>query len=311
MKRPTLLRAGLALASLTTLLATSCTAPRIMTMSGKVTPKGEFKAGGNLAFNLPTETISKTSSAVKEAATQLASQDKVDYSTSGELVEKLQVAALAYVLDPVQTAPDLYVRYGVIDRLDVGYKYAFGSHVFDGMYQFMGPVGTPEQPGGAAGAMYGSIGLQFATQRAKLPDIPYLDDINGLLQFRATRNDLLVPLVFSHSFGPEEEIGAISYGVVYSHTFLRYGFDPRNIYVSNSASQLIPSLPERKQSFSSYGAFVNVKVGFRYAYIVPALAMYYQNYGTYQLLNSKSAKLSGMTFIPSIGVQFRIPTGRR
>ncbi|UOQ74398.1 hypothetical protein [Hymenobacter cellulosilyticus] len=208
----------------------------------------------------------------------------------------------------MQPSSDLYVRYGVIDRLDVGYKYAFGSHVFDAMFQFLGTTGTPEKPGGAAGGMYGSIGLQFATQRAKLPDLPFLDNINSLLQFTANRNDLMVPLVFSHSFGPEEEIGAISYGVVYSHTFLRYGFQPKTIYSNN---QLIPSLPLGKQDFSSYGAFFNAKVGFRYVYVVPALSVFYQNYGQYQLLNNKTAKLSGVTFIPSVGLQFRIPTSRR
>ncbi|UOQ55146.1 hypothetical protein [Hymenobacter cellulosivorans] len=307
MTRFSFLRPAQVLLAAATLLTTACSAPRLMTMSGKVTPKGEFKAGGNLAFNVPTSTIGKTGSAVREAAEQLLTQDKVDYGTSGELIDKLQTAALAYALDPVQPSSDLYVRYGVANRVDVGYKYAFGSHVFDAMYQFLGSTGTPERPGAAAGSMYGSIGLQFATQRAKLPDLPFLDNINELLQFTANRNDLMVPLVFSHSFGPEEQIGAISYGVVYSHTFLRYGFQPRNIYSNN---QLIPSLPLGKQDFSSYGAFFNVKLGYRYAYVVPALSVYYQNYGQYQLLNNKTTKLSGVTFIPSIGVQFRIPTKR-
>jgi len=308
MKRLSSFRSGLALAALTALLTTSCMAPRAITSSGKVTPRGEFRVGGNQSFNIPTETISKTGSVVKEAADQLSSQDKVQYSN---LVDKLQVAALAYVIDPVQPAADLYVRYGAIDRLDVGYKYAFGSHVFDAMYQFMGSTGTPEHPGGAAGATYGSIGLQYATQRAKLPSVPFLDDIDGLLRFRATRHDLIVPLVFSKSFGPEEEIGAFSYGLVYTHTFLRYGFDPRNIYKAGSNTDLLPSLPEQKRDFSSYGAFVNVKVGYRYAYFIPAFAVYYQNYGTFQLLNNQTTKLKGLTFIPSLGLQFRIPTTRK
>jgi hypothetical protein len=305
MQRHSSLRFGLALATLATLLTTSCMAPRAITSSGKVTPKGEFRVGGTQSFNIPTETLSKSGSAVKEAASQLASQDKVQYS---ELVDKVQIAALAYVLDPVQPAADLYVRYGALDRLDVGYKYAFGSHVFDAMYQFLGPTGTPEHPGGAAGATYGSIGLQYATQRAKLPSLPFLDDIDGLLRFRATRHDLIVPLVFSKSLGQEEEIGALSYGLVYTHTFVRYGFDPRNIYQSGSNTDLLPALPEQKRDFSSYGAFVNVKVGYRYAYVIPAFAMYYQNYGSYQLLNNQTAKLKGFTFIPSIGLQFRIPS---
>ncbi|GAA4015555.1 hypothetical protein GCM10022408_31120 [Hymenobacter fastidiosus] len=298
----------MALAALTAFFATSCMAPRAITSSGKVTPRGEFRVGGTQSFNIPTETISKTGAVVKEAADQLSRQDKVQYS---DLVDKLQVAALTYVIDPVQPAADLYVRYGAIDRLDVGYKYAFGSHVFDAMYQFMGTTGTPESPGGAAGGMYGSIGLQFATQRARLPTIPYFDNINSLLRFQANRNDLLVPLVFSKSFGPEEEIGAVSFGAVYTRTFLRYGFDPRNIYKSGSSTDLLPTLPEQRRSFSSYGAFANVKIGYRYAYIIPAFAMYYQNYGTFQLLNNKTAKLKGFTFIPSIGLQFRIPTSRK
>ncbi|RYU77640.1 hypothetical protein [Hymenobacter persicinus] len=308
MKRLFSLRFGLVLTALATLGTTGCIAPRAVTSTGKVTPRGEFRAGANQSFNIPSETIGKTGSVVKEAATQLASQDKVEYS---DLVDKVQVAALAYVLDPVQPATDLYVRYGAFDRLDVGYKYAFGSHVFDAMYQFMGPTGTPERPEGPAGALYGSIGLQYATQRAKLPSIPYLDDIDGLLRFRATRHDLIVPLVFSHSFGPEEEVGAVSFGAVYTHSFLRYGFDPRNIYVKGSTTELLPTLPEQKRSFSSYGTFANVKIGYRYAYIIPAFALYYQNYGTYQLLNNQTAKLKGFTFIPSVGVQFRIPTSRK
>ena len=207
------------------LFSTSCTAPRSIVSTGKVTPRGEFRVGGNASFNIPTETIGKTGSALLKAAEEAAGKDTVRYN---QTIERLQTAALAYVLDPVRPASDLYVRYGVIDRLDVGYKYAFGSHVFDAMYQFLGPTGTPENPGSRQpGATYGSIGLQFATQRARLPNIPLLDDVNSVLGFRARRQDVLVPLVFSQSLGAEEEIGAISYGVVYAHSFLRYGFQPR------------------------------------------------------------------------------------
>ncbi|UYZ61390.1 hypothetical protein [Hymenobacter weizhouensis] len=293
------------------LTAASCTAPRAIVSTGKVTPRGEFRAGGNLAFNLPTETIGKTGSALLKAAEEAANKDTVRYN---QTIERLQTAALAYALDPVRPASDLYIRYGVINRLDVGYKYAFGSHVFDAMYQFLGPTGTPENPGGQPGATYGSIGLQYATQRAKLPNIPFLDDVNSVLGFRASRHDLLVPLVFSQSLGAEEEIGAISYGVVYAHSFLRYGFQPRNLYNgpgSGFVNDRVPELGTTRQNFSSFGAFFNAKLGYRYAYFIPALSVYYQNYGEYQLLNNKTAKLSGLTFIPSLGLQFRIPTARR
>ncbi|MBX0292164.1 hypothetical protein K3G63_17075 [Hymenobacter sp. HSC-4F20] len=297
------------------LFTASCTAPRAIVSTGKVTPKGEFRVGGNVSFNAPTQTIGKLGSTIKSAAKDLANQASKDSVYYSQTVDNLQVAALAYILDPVRPSSDLYLRYGLAERVDVGYKYAFGSHVFDAMYQFMGPTGTPENPGSRqAGATYGSIGLQYATQRAKLPSIPFLDNVNDLLGFRATRHDLLVPLVFSKSLGVEEEIGAISYGVVYAHSFLRYGLTPGNLYNGPGSSYVtgkVPELPTARRSFSSFGAFFNAKLGYRYAYFIPALSVYYQNYGEYQLLNNRTTRLKGFTFIPSLGLQFRIPTARR
>ncbi|WP_088463838.1 hypothetical protein [Hymenobacter amundsenii] len=297
------------------LLSASCTAPRAIVSTGKVTPRGEFRVGGNLSFNLPTETISKAGSTLKSAAQDLANKAANDTVRYNQTVENLQVAAIAYALDPVRPSSDLYLRYGVIERFDVGYKYAFGSHVFDAMYQFLGPVGTVENPGTReAGATYGSIGLQYATQRTQLPNIPFLDDVNALLGFQASRHDLIVPLVFSRSLGVEEEIGAISYGVVYAHTFVRYGLTPGQLFNgpgSGFVTGKVPDLPTERRNFGSFGAFFNAKLGYRYAYVIPALSVYYQNYGEYQLLNNKTAKLSGLTFIPSLGLQFRIPSTRR
>ena len=286
------------------LLAASCSAPRAIVATGKVTPQGEFRVGYNQGFNIASAPLAKATSALKDAASQAASQSRVDYS---DATVQLQAAALAYILDPVQPTADLSVRYGLVPHLDAGYKYAFGSHVFDAQYQFLGPVGTPDNPGrgAASGTTYASIGLQFATQRAKLPNLPFLSDIGSVLNFRATRNDLLVPLIFSQSFGPEEEIGALSYGVVYAHSWVSYGFAPSKIY---SGNQVISALPTTSRDFSSFGGFVNLKLGYRYFYVIPAVSVFYQNYGDYALLNGASTSLSGLTVVPSLGFQFRIPT---
>lgn len=291
----------LAVASL--LLAGACTAPRAIVATGKVTPQGEFRAGYNLGFNVATAPLDKAGSALRDAAGTAARKDTVGY---GGAVTKLQAAALAYILDPVQPTSDLSLRYGILPRLDAGYKYAFGSHVFDTQFQFLGPTGSPEKPGAgaASGTTYASVGLQFATQRAKLPDIPFLGDINDVLNFRATRNDLLVPLIFSQSFGTEEEIGAISYGVVYAHSWVKYGFAPQKIF---AGAVKVPELTLQKRNFSSFGGFVNLKLGYRYVYVIPAVSIFYQNYGDYALLNGASTSLSGVTFVPSLGFQLRIP----
>lgn len=291
-------------------VAGACAAPRSIISSGKVTPQGQFKVGGNLGINVGTTSAGKITDAAKQLVGQAISSDSVSYNDGFEAV---QAAALAYVLDPTTATSDLYVRYGLLERVDVGYKYSFGAHSFDAMYQFMGPLGTPENPQGRAGDLYGSVGLQFSTQNAKLPSIPFLDDASSLLSFRARRLDLLVPLVFSRSFGPEEQIGNVSYGLVYSHTFLKYGFEPGKVfnYIPGTRRVFgrVPSLTERR-SFGAVGGFVNLKVGYRYVYFLPALAIYYQNFGSYQLLNNRETKLRGLSIIPTLGLQFRIPSGQ-
>ncbi|MDJ0363534.1 hypothetical protein QMK33_00095 [Hymenobacter sp. H14-R3] len=287
----------------------ACTAPRNITTSGKVTPQGEFRLAYNQGFNVGSAPISKAGSAVKDAAGQLGSQaargDTVRYSGT---VSSLQTAALAYLLDPLQPTADLSIRYGVVPRLDVGYKYAFGSHVFDTQYQLLGPTGSIENPerGAASGTTYASIGLQYAIQRASLPSISFASDLNNLLGLSASRHDVLIPLTVSQSFGPEESIGAISYGAVYAHSWVSYGFTPSNLY-NRSGGAKLPNLPKQSRNFSSYGLFLNLKLGYKYVYVVPAVSVYYQNYGDYTLLDGSTASLSGVTFIPSLGVQFRIP----
>lgn len=304
------LRAPLGRAALLFLLAaTACTAPRGITTSGKVTPQGEFRLAYNQGFNVGTAPLSKAGSAVRDAASRLGNQagsgDTVRYSGA---VSSVQTAALAYLLDPVQTTADFSIRYGVVPRLDVGYKYAFGSHVFDTQFQLLGPTGSVEDParGAASGTTYASVGLQYAIQRAALPSLPFLSDLNNLLGLSASRHDILIPLTVSQSFGPEESIGAISYGAVYAHSWVSYGFTPSNLY-DRAGGNRLPALPKQSRNFSSYGVFLNLKLGYKYVYVVPALSIYYQNYGTYTLVDGSSASLSGATFVPSLGLQFRIP----
>ena len=300
------------LAALALLGATACTAPRSITTSGKVLPQGEFRVAYNQGFNVATEPISKAGTAVKNAATQLGNQaasgQKVNYS---DAVSDVQTAALAYLVDPVQTSADLSIRYGVIPRLDVGYKYAFGSHVFDTQYQLLGPTGSVENPerGAASGTTYASVGLQYAIQRTGLPKIPFLTDVNSLLGLSATRHDLLIPLTVSQSFGPEESVGAISYGAVYAHSWVSYGFTPSNLY-NRTGTSVLPPLERQSRNFSSYGLFLNLKLGYKYVYVVPAVSVYYQNYGDYTLVDGSTTSLSGVTFIPSLGFQVRIPSFR-
>lgn len=287
-----------------------CTPSRNIIASGKVTPKGGFKAGFNSSFNIASEPISQLDDVTKAAIDIIANRDgsgkPVYYNDSLKVLTR---ALVAYSLDPVGPNFDFYVRYGLAKRLDIGYKQASGIHVLDAMYQFMGATGTPDNPG--PDGMYGSIGLQYSGQKSDLPSKLGLDKLSALITYEASRRDLLIPLVFSKSFGPEEEIGNISWGVVYGHTFIKYGFKPGNLYerVGGSNIRKVESFLS-KESYPSFGGFVNGKIGFKYAYFVPSLSFYYQNYGTYNIFGLQEENYKGFTVIPSLGFQVNINYGK-
>ena len=303
MKNALVQRACLALILLG--LVAGCTAPRSVINSGKVTAPGKFKAGVNFGGNIATEPIGQLDDITKAAVDAIAKKDSVYYDSEIEAATK---ALLAYSLDPVGPTFDFYLRYGLVERVDVGYKYASGVHVFDTQYQFLGPTGTPENPG--VGDWYGSIGLQYAGQSSGFVDKLFLDKLQPLLQFSAKRKDVTVPIIFSKSFGPEEEKGSIAFGAVYNHTFINYGFEPGRLFEKQRGEVVEVDGFMRKNSFPSYGLFVNAKLGFKYVYVLPALTIYYQNYGDYKLLNDTAHSFSGLTLIPSIGLQASFGRGR-
>lgn len=291
-------------------LAAGCTAPRAVINSGKVTAPGKFKAGVNFGGNIATEPIGQLDDITKAAVDAIAKKDSVYFDNE---IETATRALLAYALDPVGPTFDFYLRYGVAPRVDVGYKFASGVHVFDAQYQFLGPTGTPDSPGAGAvnGAWYGSVGLQYAGQSSDWADKLFLDKLQPILQFTAKRRDFTIPVIFSKSLGVEEENGSIAFGAVYNHTNIEYGFEPGKLFERiGSDVEKIDALME-KNSFGSYGFFVNAKLGIKYVYILPALTVYYQNYGDYKLLNNTSYSYSGLTFIPSIGIQASFGKGRQ
>lgn len=289
---------------LSVIVLAGCTSPRNITASGKVTPKGAFKAGFNSSFNVATAPLAEIDNVTRAAVDAIDSnKDSIFYN---ETVAALGRGLLAYSLDPVTATSELYLRYGIMDRMDVGYKYASGAHVFDAMYQFMGSTGTPDNPG-VEGGLHGSIGLQYSGQKSDLPSKVGLDKLSSILSFELSRRDILVPLVFSTSFGPEETYGNFSFGVAYGHSFISYGFNPSKVLVRQvgDKAEQIPSLKQKRQ-YSSFGAFLNAKLGYKYAYFLPAVSMYYQDYGTYNLFGLQQERYKGWTIIPSLGLQLNL-----
>lgn len=288
------------------LLFSSCSAPRTVLNSGKVTPHKTLRAGFDYSISIATQPIKSIVGNTKELVETLSAKDSIVFD---DVIPTLNKAVLAYALDPINTGYNFYGRYGLFRKVDIGYKYS-GPHVFDARYQFMGSTGTFDEPG-EKGA-YGSIGIQYSSQKYELPDIKGLDKLQDILGLTFKRKDILVPIIFSNSFGTEEKYGAVSYGLAYAHTFVRYSMNPKNIYWvagtagANIDKELIPSI-DVKKNYPSFGTFFNLKLGYKYVYGLASFAMYYQKYGTYPLLGGETVKFKGFSFIPSAGIFFDLP----
>ncbi len=287
--------------TLTILILYSCAAPRAITNSGKVTPHKQFRFGGNFSGNFSSSIATSLIDGAVTTATDLINEDTVKLEESITAIEKI---ALSYSLDPIGTGYDFYLRYGICKRLDAGYKFASGVHVFDAAFQFMGSTGTINKP--EKSGMCGSIGFQFSKQSY---DLPFgLNKVQKFLGFELERKDFLFPLIFSAPIGEEEKYGAFSFGLAYNFSMIKYGFNPKNIYthIANSTDLVEVKPFNSKKNYHSFGMFINLKAGYKYIYVLGSIAMYYQDYGNYEILNQKFIHASGITIIPTIGLQFSI-----
>jgi hypothetical protein len=278
------------------IVMSGCTAPRTITTSGKVTPKGNFSVGFNSAGNIPTQTMSILKDIVKDKVNQIAQNDSIKIDGSFQQINK---AAMAYALDPTSVGTEFSIRYGVFKRVDVGYKRSSGLNVYDAKYQFLGSTGYVDDA--TDQKFYGSVGLQYSSQSQELPSI--LSEIQSRLGYTFKRSDILVPLIFSYSFGNEEKYGCVSFGLAYNYSRIHYAAVPVDIYTPQNIK--IMGI-EKNQSYSALGVFVNSKVGYKYVYLVGSLSFYTQNYGDYTLLDGSVHNLKGVTVIPTIGLQVRL-----
>lgn len=282
----------------TMVILASCVAPRVISNSGKVTPKGNFSGGYHTSYNISTQAGVYVKDLIVDNVESLAKKDSIKFD---ENFAKINKAAIAYQLDPISSGNEFYLKYGVYKRWDVGAKLAGNAKGLETQFQFMGPTGNVDDA--TEKRLYGSIGLQFSTQSQSLPSI--LSELQDRLGYKFNRRDLLMPLIFSYSFGNEEEYGSLSWGLAANYSIVNYSTTPVDIY-NLDKTVLIPQ--NYKVKYMSYGFFINAKVGFQHVFVIPSLSVFYQNYGSYKLLDGSSATFKGLTVVPGIG--FRVRVGR-
>lgn len=288
----------------------SCTTPRSVLSSGKVVPKNTIRGGINYTFNISTSPIQQSIKSIYKFADTYANKDTVYLDQS---IKDVNASLLAYCLDPITFTNEYYLRVGLGHRMDVGYRNSGDAHGVDMMYQFLGGAGTFKDS--EYNGMYGSVGFQYAYQNFKLMNNRVFNKFEQLFGFNMRRQDLTIPIIFSKSWGPEERTGCLSWGITYTHSFIKYKIKPKGIYYKlpenfNSIPQLVEPI-EGKMDYGSYGTFVNFKIGRRYVFFNLSVSVYYQNYGRYPLLGGETTSLEGFSIVPSYGLQFNIPTKKK
>jgi len=290
----------------------SCTAPRSVIHSGKVTPKGQFRVGTDFRGNISTSTASAMYDTINEGADTLqeianGNQAKLTGEEGKQFLDKMVKALIIYSIDPISMGYDFRVRYGVAERMDIGYKYDSGVNVIDARFQFAGPTkksAAPQFFSNLLGKKWdGSIGIQFSKQNFEIP-VPGLDKIQDVLGYAFERYDILVPLALSYRLGKNESLGSIGMGLVTNLGKIRYGFDDERIAAifENSLQDEGITVPVGDSVIHSLGGFVNAKLGYKWFYIIASLSVYYQNYGSYKLFGMSPYSFSGFTIVPTIGI---------
>lgn len=265
-----------------------------MNQSGRVAPKGTVVGGLTYMANVSQESSVLMSDVLKNQIENFANNDTAEYN---KLLSDANAAIVAYAVDPIALGAQFYLRVGVWDRLELGYTRAKSTNMFSLQGQFLGF--EKERVEQSKKRWYGSAGLQYSWNSYNLPS--FFGKLQDRFGFEYKRRDLLLPLNFSYSLGPNETYGAIGFGAVLGFHRIDYSFLPDRI-VNDQGAVLQPT--NHRNKYRSFGFFVNVKAGYKYVYIIPSIAIYYQEYGTYPLLDRSTLVLRGFTFVPAITIQF-------
>ncbi|MFL5763846.1 MAG: hypothetical protein ACJ77K_07885 [Bacteroidia bacterium] len=288
----------------TAALMSSCSSPRSVLNSGKVLPKGQVRFGKNTTINIASAPIERSVKGSYNFAQTLSGKDTILYT---QQVEDLNAAFMAYCLDPIGYNTETFFRYGIGKRMDFGFRNTGGANAADFMYQFLGSNKTCNESN--EGGMYGSIGVQYSWQNFRFVNVHKFEQIQKLFGFELSRKDISIPVIFSKSFGPEERVGCLSFGVVYTHSFIHYKINPKHIYEQKAFENVPAELMEPVSGnahFGAYGTFINLKIGKKFVFFNVSLAAYYQNYGKFDMLGGNSVSLKGVSIVPSYGLQFNI-----
>lgn len=286
------------------LLAAACTGPRSILHSPEATPRGDWRIGGGMDVNFPTQTSKALYGGLEGGVDLLYEKFKGSDSIipiTADSLNDLTRALIAYSIDPLGAQPSLYVRYGAWERMDAGYRFAGGVHAFDVRYQFLGHYAGKE--GGGARDWRGSLAVQYSSQSYELPSL--LGKLQSILKYEFKRKDILIPLIFGKPIGADGRYGNFGIGAAYNLALIEYDSKILKLVEKVDSGAVRPFEDLRgDRSVHSFGGFANARLGYRHVYALASMALYNQDYGTFKLFGGERTKLAGWTLMPSLGLEF-------
>lgn len=114
-----------------------CTASVAQLQTARVLDKGHFEVTAGASLVIPTQLVSAIADTAKLASKRIDEAEAAGRALSEEEHKQAFETALTLVLFYPSVTPELAVRYGVIDDLDVGLRYASTLVDVDARYQLL------------------------------------------------------------------------------------------------------------------------------------------------------------------------------
>ncbi|MCY1032367.1 hypothetical protein OV207_12925 [Corallococcus sp. BB11-1] len=279
-------------------VAPGCATPLSTMQTAKTLSPGQVQVTGSMGVFVPMGTLGSVVDVGIDQGREAinAIEEGRPYSLSEEDQQRLLTAGLSLVVAPPGVNPELMVRVGVLDGLDLGGRFSANALRFDGKVRLA-------HGGEAQNRSYDlALGLGvskhlFSGAVLDVLEVVELGDFN--------RFDVEVPLYLSAEYGDVFKLYAAP-KYVYSHTRL----DAQLVDFSEQGAPVTGfdvSLPTTVRSHF-VGSTVGFALGYRYVHVYAELTGGYV-FCKPDIFGAKR-ELGGMTFLPSIGLAFRSPGSR-
>ncbi|RKH46350.1 hypothetical protein [Corallococcus llansteffanensis] len=279
-------------------LTAGCATPLSTMQTAKTLSPGQVQVTGSVGVFVPVGTFAQVVDVGIDQGREAkdAIEEGRPYELTEEDQQRLLTAGVALVVAPPGVNPELMVRVGVLDGLDLGGRYSGNSLRFDGKVRLA--------HGGKDNHRSYDLALGLGVSK-HLFSGAVLDVLEVVQLGDFSRFDVEVPLYLSAEYGDVFKLyGAPKY--VYSHTRM----DPELVDFSKQGAPVTGFDVSLPATVSSHfvGSTVGIALGYRYVHIYAELT------GGYAFCrpNIFGAKrdIGGMTFLPSFGLAFRSP-GRK